>query len=83
MLRGEPNFSKAQKDKAKNQALVFLRLEARVRAELVGGIPETLFQRRSGGVFLGRSYPEHEVTISILGLCELERVGRAMVQATL
>jgi hypothetical protein len=42
-LGGEADFGKAQEDQAEDRAGVFLRLEAGVGAELVGGIPEALF----------------------------------------
>ena len=43
--------SEAQEEEAEHGRGVFLGLEARVGAELVGGVPETLFQRGVAGVF--------------------------------
>ena len=73
-----------QKDQAEDGAGVFLRLQAGIGAELIGGIPQALFERGGGGVFFGGSDPEHEMTIrgktvlsdkihpAIEELCELE-----------
>lgn len=50
-LRRKSDFSEPKKDEAKDWLRVFRSLEAGVGAELVGGIPETLFKRVIGGVF--------------------------------
>ncbi len=54
---GETDFGKAEEDEAENGGGVFLGLEAGVRAELVGGVPEALFEggRRRGLFRWGRS----------------------------
>jgi len=44
-LGGEPDFGEAQEDEAEDGRGVFLGFEAGVGAELVGGIPQALFQR--------------------------------------
>jgi hypothetical protein len=38
---------------------LFLGLEAGVGAELIGGIPQALFERCGGGAFFGRGNPLH------------------------
>jgi len=43
--------SEAQEDEAEDRAGVFLGLQTRVGAELVGGIPEAFFKGAVGGVF--------------------------------
>lgn len=59
VLGAEADFGEAQEDQAKNGAGVFLGLQARVCPELVGGIPQALFQRSGGRVFFRRGNPEH------------------------
>lgn len=44
-LGGKARLGEAQEDQAKDGAGVFLRLEAGVGAELVGGVPQALFER--------------------------------------
>ena len=44
-LGGEADFGEAQADEAEDGAGVFLRLEAGVGAELVGGVPQALLER--------------------------------------
>ena len=44
---------------AADRAGIFLRFEAGIGAELVGGIPQALFKRTRGGVFFGRGDPLH------------------------
>jgi inner membrane protein len=44
---------------AEDRPRVFARLEARIGAELVGGVPEPLFQRVIGFVFFGWCDPAH------------------------
>jgi len=51
-LGDESDLGKAQEDEAEDRPGVFLRLQAGVGPELVGGIPKALFQRVSGGVLL-------------------------------
>jgi len=50
---GEAHVGEAQEDQAKDGAGVFLRLEAGVGAELIGGVPQALLQRGGGNVLLG------------------------------
>ena len=57
-LGGKAHLGKAQKDQAEDGAGVFLRLQARVGAELVGRVPQALFERGRGGVFFGGGDPE-------------------------
>ena len=64
-LGGEADFGEAQEDEAEDGAGVFLGLEAGVGAELVGGIPEALFERGGGGVFFGWGDPVHGQSHSI------------------
>jgi len=52
-LGGEAHVGEAQEDQAKDGAGVFLRLEAGVGAELIGGVPQALLQRGGGNVLLG------------------------------
>jgi len=56
-LGDKADFGEAQEDDAEDRAGVFLGLEAGVGAELVGGVPEALFERGGVGVFfrMGRS----------------------------
>ena len=61
-LGGEADFGEAQEDQAEDRAGVFLGLQAGVGAELVGGVPEALFQRGGGGIFFGRGYPTHQLS---------------------
>ena len=58
-LGGEADLGEAQEDEAEDGAGVFLGLEAGVGAELVGGVPQALFERGGGGVFFGRGDPVH------------------------
>ena len=58
-LGGEADLGEAQEDQAEDRAGVFLRLEAGVGAELIGGVPEALFERGGGGVFFGWGDPVH------------------------
>ena len=58
-LRSEAYLSKAQEDQAKDRAGVLLRLEAGIGAELIGRVPQALFERSGGSVFLGRGDPVH------------------------
>ena len=62
-LQGKAHFGKAQEDQAEDGARVFLRLEARIGAELVGGVPEALFERAGGGVLFGGGDPVNGVSI--------------------
>ena len=50
-LGDEADFDETWKDAAEAGRGGFLRLEAGVGAELVGGVPEALFQRRVVGIF--------------------------------
>jgi transcriptional regulator with XRE-family HTH domain len=59
---GKAHLGKAQEDQAKDGAGILLRLQPGVGAELVGGIPQALFQRRGGGVFFRGSDPAQAVT---------------------
>jgi len=59
VLNGETHLGKTQEDEAKDGAGVFLRLEARVGAELVGGVPQALFERCAGAVFFWVDDPLH------------------------
>ena len=61
-LGGKADFGKAQEDQAEDAAGVFLRLEAGVGTELVGGIPQALFERGGGGVFFGGGDPLHRLS---------------------
>ena len=56
----KPGFGEAEGDEAENRRGVFLGLEAGVGAELVGGIPQTFFERGIVGVFFGRGDPVHK-----------------------
>jgi hypothetical protein len=47
----EADFGKAQEDETEYRRGVFLRLEAGIGAELVGGIPKAFFERGGGSVF--------------------------------
>ena len=58
-LRGEADFGEAQEDEAEDGRGVFLGLEAGVGAELVGSVPETLFERAVDRVLFGWSDPVH------------------------
>ena len=62
-LQGKAHFGKAQGDKAEEGARVFLRLEAGIGAELVGGVSQALFERGGGGVLFGGGDPVHGVSI--------------------
>ena len=64
-LGGEADFGEAQEDEAEDGRGVFLGLEAGVGAELVGGIPEALFQRVVGGVFFRWGDPLHALVCSM------------------
>jgi hypothetical protein len=50
-LGGKADLGKAQEDQAEDRAGVFLRLEAGVGAELVGGVPQPLFKRGGAASF--------------------------------
>ena len=52
-LGGEAHLGEAQEDQAEDGAGVLLGLQAGIGAELVGGIPQALFERGRGGVFFG------------------------------
>jgi hypothetical protein len=59
----EADFREPQEDDAEDRAGVFLRLQAGVGPELVGGSPETRFKRGGVGVLRGRCDPFHNVLI--------------------
>ena len=63
-LPGQADFGEAQENEPEDRASVFLRLEARVGAELIGGIPKALFQRVSGGVLRRWRNALHEIQSS-------------------
>ncbi|GEM_PF-4367256 len=50
-LLREANFREAEENDAEDWAGIFLGLEAGVGAELIGGSPQTLFQRLSEDIF--------------------------------
>ena len=56
---GGAHLGEAQEDQAEDGAGVFLCLEAGVGPELVSRVPQALFERSGGGVFLGRGDPVH------------------------
>jgi hypothetical protein len=56
---GETDLGKAQKDQAQDRRGTFLGLEPGICAELVGGIPQALFERRRRGVFFTWRNPAH------------------------
>ena len=64
-LDGEADFREAQEDPAEDRAEVFLRLQAGLGAELVGGIPKALFQHVSGRVVLRWRDPDHALPVSL------------------
>jgi hypothetical protein len=51
-LGGEADFGEPQEDESEDGRGVFLGFQAGVGAELVSGVPESLFQRGGGVVFL-------------------------------
>ena len=65
-LIGEAHFGEAQEDQAKNGCRVFLRFEAGIGPELVGGVPEAPFQRGVIGVFFRRGDPDHSLPWRVL-----------------
>ena len=60
-LGGEAHLGEAQEDQAEDGPGVFLGLETRIGAELVGCVPEPLLERASGGVLLRCRDPAQEV----------------------
>jgi len=67
-LDTEADFGEAQEAEAKDGSGISLGLEARVGAELVGGIPKALFQNAIGGVFFGWGNPVHEAHREIISI---------------
>ena len=63
-LGGEADLGEAQEDQAEDRAGVFLGLEAGVGAELVGGVPQALFERAAWRCLfrLGRSSATLQLT---------------------
>jgi hypothetical protein len=60
-LGGEADLGKAKEDDAKERAEVFLGFKAGVGSELVGGVPEALFQGFRQCVLFRWGNPEHTV----------------------
>jgi hypothetical protein len=61
-LYGKAHLGKAQEDQAEDGAGVFLCLEAGIGAELIGGIPQALFQRGVVVVLFGWGDPKHSLS---------------------
>ncbi len=58
-LGGKAHLGEAQEDQTQDGAGVFLGLKTRVGAELVGGMPQSLFERSGGGIFFSGGDPVH------------------------
>jgi polar amino acid transport system substrate-binding protein len=75
------SFGKAQEDQAEDGAGVFLRLEAGIGTELVGSIPQALFERGGGGVFFGGGDPVHAQSTSMSSMAACRAIDSARVSS--
>ncbi len=61
-LRRKAHLGEAQEDEAQDGAGILLRLQPGVSAELIGRVPQALFQRGGGGILFGAGNPMHRAS---------------------